>query len=129
MPQAYWLVIRCSYISPSSDISAYLEDFRLISDINSELKSNNKLIIMGDSDLPFITPILCPGLFTEFFDVIFELCLYQLNNVYNLLSFLFSNEKNRKSGGFPSMQYDDIESSSLNEITDNFAYFGILLLI
>lgn len=100
------IIITCSYIPPSSDISTYLSHMRLIEEISDKLQPTDILIVLGDfnisniswsfdNDLGYLLPTLYADKFDEFFDKLYHSGLMQFNKVCNshnhVLDLVFSN--------------------------------------
>ncbi|XP_037899282.1 uncharacterized protein LOC119643853 [Glossina fuscipes] len=103
------MYIACSYIPPMSDISIYLKHLQLIKLVVNDLKPSDKILVLGDFNLPFVswccdedfgyyTPVSYPLLYTDIFEEIYELCLFQNNSIVNnngrLLDSIFFNYSN-----------------------------------
>lgn len=103
------IYITCSYIPPGSCIGVYLEHASLIQDVVGRLSVNDIILIMGDFNLPRVSWTLCPDIcrlmplsssneMDKFFDILFESCLIQFNNIPNMcnrfLDLVFSNSPN-----------------------------------
>lgn len=98
--------ITCSYVPPDSGLEVYLKHTELISEVASKLSTRDSLIVLGDFNLPAVSwtfcpdigqlmPFSCSNVMNPFFDILFELCLVQFNNVPNILNryldLVFSN--------------------------------------
>ena len=103
------IFLTCSYIPPNSGVEIYLNHANFIAKVSSLLNNNSSLICMGDFNLPGVAwipgdnildyvPSTYPIVFDAFWDKIFELCLYQVNDVLNvkekLLDLVFSSTLN-----------------------------------
>lgn len=104
-----FIYITCSYIPPKSDISVYLKHANLIGEVESKLTTNDFIVTLGDFNIPSVNWIFCPDVgrlmpfsisndLNTFFDFLFDLCLFQFNNIPNIknrfLDLVFSNFPN-----------------------------------
>lgn len=104
-----YIYVTCSYIPPRSSLNVYLKHANLIGDIVSRLAANDIILVMGDFNLPRVSWTLCPDVsrlvpvspssdMDTFFDILFESCLIQFNNIPNVgnrcLDLVFSNSSN-----------------------------------
>lgn len=99
------IIVTCSYIPPTSEQSVYDKHLHAIKSVTESLLSTDSVFVFGDFNLPSISWSYPPDSYNlvsiksnDFLNGISDLCLYQINNIYNvngkLLDLVFVNDLN-----------------------------------
>lgn len=99
------MFVTCSYIPPNSVPAVYDNHLRAVKNVVLAANSTDSDFVFGDFNLPDIswnyppdTPNLVPLKSNDFLNDLADLCLFQMNGVYNvngkLLDLVFVNEPN-----------------------------------
>ena len=102
------IIVTCSYIPPSSPDYVYIQHAETIKSVAQTLNVNDSFIVTGDFNMPSICWKFLPEEkyyvqtklkddLSDFFNIIYDLGLYQVNEILNdyskLLDLIFINDK------------------------------------
>lgn len=99
------IFLTCSYITPGSASVVYDNHFQAIRNIVQAVNPLDSIFVFGDFNLPSVlwnfspdTPYMIPTKSDEFLNNLSDLCLFQMNRVFNynrkMLDLVFVNEPN-----------------------------------
>lgn len=101
------LFVTCSYIPPNSEQITYLQHLNALKSVLFSINPEDLVFVFGDFNLPYLSwkflpdslcysPININNFIEEFLNNISDLCLFQINGVFNdskkLLDLVFVNE-------------------------------------